>query len=339
MGLRRVKILLEKEVREFISGRAWLIALVLPLFIALLFATVYREAEKTSFKIGYFSPGIEPGLVKLLATSGLPTIAFSNEKKALAALDNGAVDGVLLPSDSSSRYYQLLVLGADSKTASLIINSINAAIIKLYRRDRIPQLKPAYRGKTIQTRWLALPLWLIQIILTICLLQNTAGLADEKAKQTFHSIIITPVTVPEYLSAKIIWNCAIGLVSLWLTVGLTGYRVNPFYLNCFGLLGCLAYTAAGIGIGLLAPNSILARTISTLVYLVSSLPLMAKNINLAWRGILNILPTYLIFHGMENAVFRNPFKVGSLVYAGLLLAEAVFILSITIFTLKRKIDL
>lgn len=340
MSFKRIIILLEKEFQEFYSSRAWIIALVLPLFIAFLFANIYRETENVQYKLAYNPSSTQPQLIQILSVTGIKMTPYNHLNPAKKALAARKVDGILYQPDKHNPFqYNLQVPSTESKKASIIINQLNVALIRLYSHPKIPQINLEITGKKFDIRWVALPLWLIQIILTVCLLQNTAVIAEEKAKQTFHSLLVSPVTLIDYMSAKIIWNIFIGIASIGLTVILTGFKLDFRYLLLFSFSGCLVYSAGALMIGLLSPNALFARTVSTLTYLISSIPLMAKNTSLKWEKVLNIFPTFAIQHGLENAILQSPFKAESFYYLLLLLVETVLIVGISLFVLKKKIDL
>lgn len=336
----RFFVLFEKEFREFFSSRAWIITFIFPLFVAFIFATVYREENQTEYRIAYLQSAAEPQMIKYLSSAGLKTIPFANLIKAKQALAEGQVDGVLTQDKGAPKHeYLLLVPGSESPKASMIMNQINLTLLQIYSNDQIPHIKLTLQGKTLDIRRLALPLWLIQIILTVCLLQNTAVIAEEKSKQTLHSLLVTPVTIREYISAKMVWNTFITLSSVLLTIGVTRISIDFLQLILFVISGCVVYSTAAIMIGLFSPNTVFARTISTLVYLLSSIPLMTKNSALSWQEVLNYFPTFAIHFGLEKAVLQSSISPESLVQLGLLWIEAFLLLLLTSYILKRKTDL
>lgn len=184
---------------------------------------------------------------------------------------------------------------------------------------------------------MALPLWLIQIILTICLLQNTAMLAEEKERQTLHALMVSPMTMSEYLTAKIGWSTFLGTGAIVLTRFLTQSPAHLHDILIFGVLGSLVYSGLAVLLGLLAPNPLFARTASTALYLFSSLPLMVSNANLAWKNLLNFFPSFLILRGFEASLLAT--APHDLLETGLWLgAEFLVLLLITHLALRRKVD-
>lgn len=335
MNIKQVMILLEKEWRDFFSGKAWVIALVLPLFITFLFATVYRETAPGPFKVGIISP-LDPVIQKILTSSNFKTNVYSNLPEAKQDLATSQIDGVIYA--KSPQQTILLVSGASAEKASLVANAINASLIQIFSRQNLPRIKLEVSGAIRKVSTIALPLWLIQIILTISLLQNSAAIAEEKAKHILHSLLVSPVTLPEYFTSKIIWSSLLGCLSIFITVLLTGFDFQPGYLMIFSLVGCIVYSAAALLIGLITPNAVMARTISTTFYLISALPLMIKNTTFRWKTALEFIPSFPILHGLEKAILLTPLEAQSLIFLGILAAEALLLLLITYFSIKNNLD-
>jgi ABC-type Na+ efflux pump permease subunit len=337
-GLKRTLILLNKELTEFYSSKAWIIVLILPLFITFIFATIYhRTAENANYQIAYLPP-LRSDLAVIFNQSGLRPVAYAKLPAARADLEKNKVDAVLLPTAAASNRIRLLVSQSGYQKALAVSNALNVALLQIYTKAEIPRLEIIGPKKTAAVDWLALPLWLIQIILTVCLLQNASQIADEKERQTFHSLLVSPLTVTNYLAAKLSWSVILGTAALMLTLWLTKSPAQPFYILTFGILGALVYSSLALLVGLLAPNALFARTVATVIYLASSLPLMVNQVDLAWKGLLNIFPTFLILRGFEAALLPSvvPEQLYSLGWW--LLGQAGLLFGLTYTMLKNKVD-
>lgn len=335
MKLKHILVLIEKEFRDFYSSKAWILTLFFPLFITFLFATVYRQIEPQPFKIGIaFQP--ESGLEQILASPELQIIRYPGIDQAQKGLDAQEIDGILIKGSDSPHRFSLRVPGNDAAKASLLVNAFNAALVQVYSHQQLPQIKLELVGPSRPLSALALPLWLIQILLTVCLLQNSAQIAEEKSKATLHAFLLSPATLPEYLMAKLLWNVFIGTASVLLTVTLTRFPFDPVQLIVFIILGSMVYASIALIIGLLAPNALFARTLATGFYLISSLPLMIKNTSIAWKSITYIFPTFSIQYGLENALVQTAWTANMLSHIIILAIETLGLLSITYYPLKKN---
>ncbi len=336
--MRRFPVLLQKEWLDFWSGKAWIIALLLPLFITFLFNTVYRDSVQQRFRIGTVK-GPDPILKPLLIAPDFETVPFPSLETAEYALEKEEIDGVIYRQDSPNRFV-LLTKGARAAQSAAVVTALNAALLRIYSKESIPRIDLKTTGSATHDLFsLALPLWLVQIILTICLLQSTANIAEEKAKHTLHAILVSPADLSDYCAAKILWNTLLGLASILVTLWLTRFSYNPAYLISFAVLGCLVYTSAALFIGLISPHPLLARTLSTAVYLISALPIMLKNTSLGWKYLLNFLPTFSIVQGLERAVLQQPWQsYPSILLLAIMAAESALLLTVLLAILKKNID-
>lgn len=330
--------LVEREFAEFFSGKAWIVLVVLPLFITFIFNVVYRNEERGKLKIAYFA-ALRPELRQILANPQLQLVNYPAAAAARKALAQNKLDGIIVPVLPSETRVDIIVNPANASRITSIIDNINVNIIRVYAKEGIPQFRLREAGSRTVLRWLSFPIWIIQIILALCLLQAASAVADEKEKQTFHSLMVSPLTFAEYLTVKLIWTTLVGLGAIWLTVVLTGSPVNfgPFTLISF--LGCLVYSALAVAIGLLAPNPLFARTIATVTYLASAFPMMIQDLSFEGKFLLNIFPSFLTLRQLERSLLlKGPGWEGFLPAALILAAECLAITSLLHFILKKKAD-
>lgn len=334
---KRIAILISREFTEFYSSKTWIIVLILPLFITFLFVTVYHQAKLENYKVAYTAK-LSPVMTELLTKSQLQLVSYPTLQQAKAALTANQVDAVLYNVKTQPNRFTLLVNQSGYNKAVAISNALNVVLIRTYAHPDLPQIEIEGPPKNTPLDWIALPLWLIQIILTICLLQNTAMIADEKERQTLHSMLVSPMTLTEYLTAKLVWSTLLGTAALLLTLFLTRSPAHPGYIFSFGVLGALVYSGLAILVGLLAPNALFARSTATVLYLVSSLPLMVNHVGQTWKGLLQCFPTFLIRRGFEAALIPTA-RDGVFTFGFWLLIEAVALFLFTGFAFRHQVDL
>jgi hypothetical protein len=338
--LRQTKLLtlIVKDFSEFFSSKSWIVVLILPLFITFLYSVIYRQAEAKIFTVGCKTTVSSP-MRQIFRTPQLKLKNYSDLELAKRDLAAAKIDGVMLGNPDKSGSIKLLVDKTRSQEAAFIVGVINSALIQAYTNKNIPLLKLVYLNNTVPTRRVSLPIWLIQLILTICLLQAASAIADEKERQTIHSLLVSPMTLTDYMFSKLIWNSLIGTGSILLTLILTGASINYWAVLIYGLLGCITYSAISILIGLFSPSALFARTVGTLAYIISALPMMIKDLSFAWKGFLNLFPSYQIMYGLERALLPHPFNYLYTLYAIGLLGETLILLVVTSIALKKKADL
>ena len=334
--LKRIFTLIRKDSFEFCFSKSWLIVLMMPLFIGFIYLVVYKQAETERFTLAY-TPNIDSTLVEIVRRSSIDLKLFPDRVTAESALNQGKVEGVILK-DHHQNQFALLTDKARTQQAILIVNSINLTLINASRNRKIPQINLIYSEQSLPTRWLSFPVWLLQIILTVCLLQGTAAVADEKEKQTLHSLLITPMSVKEYLFAKLIWYTIISVGSLFLTIGITRAPIDFQYVLLFGVVGSLTFGALSLLIGFLAPTALFARAFATVTYLIAALPLMVRDLSFAWKEGLYVFPSFLVLKGFEKALLLNSSQSEVVFWVVGLLTQATVLLLITGFYIRKKAD-
>ncbi len=334
--LKRITTLVRKDFFEFCFSKSWIIVLLMPLFIYFIYTVVYKQAETGNFTIAY-TPNPDSALIKIISGTGINLKQFPDPNTAKSALNQGEIDGVIL-SDGQSSQLSLLVDKARTQEAVFIVNTINFALINAYRSQAIPQINLRFTNEQLPVRWLSFPVWLLQIILTVCLLQAAGAVADEKERQTLHSLLVSPMSFREYLLSKLIWYTVIGVGALFLTVFLTKAPLNLWYVLLFGVSGSLAFGALSLLIGLLAPTALFARTFATLTYLIAALPLMVRDISFAWKESLYLFPSFLVLKGFEKALLTNSYQPEITFWVIGLLVQTFILLSITGTYLQKKAD-
>lgn len=330
--------LLLKDFWEFFSSKSWIVILILPLFITFLYNFIYKQAETKMFTIACQTTLSDP-VRQIFKAPQLRLVNYSNLNSAKQDLAAAKIDGVILDNAGITRPIKLLVDKTRSQEAVFVVGAINSAIIRAYSDKSTPLIQLVYFNTTVPTRWVSLPIWLIQILLTLCLLQSASTIADEKERQTIHSLLVSPMTLTDYMLSKIIWNSLIGTGSILLTLILTGADINYWAVLIYSLLGCLAFSALSLLIGLFSPSALFARTVATLAYIISALPMMVKDLPFAWKGLLNIFLSYQIIYGLDQALLLKPFNRLYMFYALILFIETFVLMMITGFAIKKKSDL
>ncbi len=334
--LRRIYILIQKDFFEFCYSKSWLIVLMMPLFIGFLYLVVYKQAETESFTLAY-TPNTDTALIEIIGKTQIDLKLYPDQNTAKSALTQGKVEGLILEYDGKNQP-SLLIDKARTQEAIFIVNTINWALLNESRTQEASQIKLIYTNEQLPVRWLSFPVWLLQIILTVCLLQAAAAVADEKEKQTLHSLLISPMSIMEYLFAKLAWYSVIGIGALFLTISITKAPINLWYVLLFGIVGSLTFGALSLLIGLLAPTPLFARTFATVTYLVAALPLMVRDLSFAWKESLYAFPSFLVLKGFEKALLLNSALSEETFWIIGLLAQATVLLLITFFHIRNKSD-
>lgn len=333
---QRIIALIRKDLSEFCFSKSWIIVLMMPFFIGFLYLVVYKQAEAEKLTLAY-TPNTGSALVEVVQKSQIDLRLYPDLKTAKSALNRGIVSGVLIGNHRSEEL-SLLIDKTRAQEGILIVNTINIALINATNRQDIPQINLIYTNERLPVRWLSFPVWLLQIILTICLLQAAAAIADEKERQTLHSLLISPMSIMEYIMAKLIWFVIIGITAIFLTIGITKAPIDLWYVLLFGVVGSITFGSLSLLIGLLAPTTLFARAIATVTYLIAALPLMVRDLSFYWKESLYLFPSFLIVKGFERALSLSSSILEIIFWLTGLLFQAIILLFITRLYLQKKAD-
>ena len=337
MNGKRIWALITREYLEFSSSKSWILALALPLFIGFLFNFVYRESETARFSVARLTR-LDAVTQRIFAAPPFKLLDYRDLTLAKKDLRQGKIDAVLAPSGPRSDRITLLADPSQAKKVALLVNAMNVSLIRAFSDRQIPQVRVVYLNQKAQPRWLTIPIWLIQLILTIGLLQAAAAVADEKEKQTLHALLVSPVHFAEYLTVKLFWSALVGMASIYITLWLTHCPSRLADLSLFALLGCLVYAVQALLIGLFAPNALVARTIATVLYLIATFPMMVADFSGDGKLLLNLFPSYLVLRGLEQAVQLQPLTGGHGWLLLVLALEIAGLVGLTSYLFKKRAD-
>ncbi|MBK8905479.1 MAG: ABC transporter permease [Anaerolineaceae bacterium] len=306
MSLRRVGVLLGKELvrgpRNFIFIFALVVPVVLSLFLSLLFGTFFSGKPK----LGVADAGSSQLVTQAQALDSIIVNEYGSDAALRQAVESGVVDmGLVLPVgfDTAVQTGESVEISAYIWGESLLKDrAILATSMAVWIRAIAGQEKPVEIVATTLGDETAVP-WEDRLLPFIVLLTIMIGgimvpatsLVDEKMKRTLTAITTTPASVGEVYLAKGLLGVILGVVMGVIILAMNrAFGSQPLLLvgllamggtmaSAFGILlgmllkdiNSLFATIKGIGILLYAP---------AIVYMFPSLP--------EWVG--RIFPTYYV---------------------------------------------
>lgn len=280
MSLRRVFVLLGKEVmhgsKNFIFVFALVIPIVLTLVVSLLFGTLFSGKPK----LGINDQGSSKLASMLIATDTLLSREYPTDTDLRQAVENGAVDlGLVIPENFDAE----LTSGEKSQLSayiwgeSLLKNRavIGTSLIVLVREligQEVPiEIVTTSLGEGEDVPWEE-RLFPFIILLAIVLggtMVPATSLVDEKQKRTLKAVVITPTTLGEVFSAKGLFGFLVSIFVCVVTLFLNrAFGNQPFLL--LGILALSTMMAAAFGVLLGA----LIKDINSLFAIIKALGLL-----------------------------------------------------------------
>jgi ABC-2 type transport system permease protein len=306
MSLRRVAILLRKEVVHGSKGFLFIFALVMPVILSLVLSLLFGTLFSGKPTLGIADLGTSQLVPKAKALDSLIFREYASAPELRNAVGAGAVDmGLVLPSDFDRLMQQwdlatldVYVWGESLLKNRLLLGSTIAVLIREVEGQEVPVEIVATtvgEGESIPWEQRILPVIVLMAVLMGGSLVPATSLVEEKQKRTLTAVTLTPTTVGEVLLSKGLLGFGLSLLVALVVLFLNrAFGAQPVLLVGVLALGAIMAAAFGVLLGVLVKDiNTLFATVKgigvflyapALVYLFPQIP--------AWIG--RLLPTYYI---------------------------------------------
>ena len=258
MNIRRIFVLLGKEIRHssknFIIVFAIVVPIVLTLLVTLMFGTLFSGKPK----LGINDQGKSKLAAKLVATEGLLSREYSSDVDLRQAVGSGAVDfGLVIPAqfdkdlnNGDQAQLSAYVWGESlQKNRALIAISLVALVREMIGQEVPVEVITASIGDGESVSW-ETRLFPFIVFMTIILggtMVPATSLVDEKQKRTLKALVITPTTLGDVFTSKGLFGFMVSILVGVLVLFLNQAFGNQPYL-LVGVLALSALLAATFGV-------------------------------------------------------------------------------------------
>lgn len=259
MNLRRVWTLIKNEVFHGPKDVILVMAVVMPILLALFVNLAFGDIFTDRAKLGVFDEG-QSRLVGTLESAESVTLkTYDSEADLRAAAANGSVDmGIVLPDDFDAT----LETGTVKLKAYVWGESLarNRAVIPVVLSDAVREMTGAELPVNIETVALGdesslpwsdrlLPLTILMAVFFGGMMLPASSIIHEKQRRTLEALHITPATVGDIFIAKGIIGAVLATVMGVLTLAIsTSFGPSSGGLALVLVLGLGAIMAAEIGL-------------------------------------------------------------------------------------------
>jgi len=266
MSLRRVGVLLGKELLQGPKNFIFVWAVVAPIVISLVFSLVFGTWLTEKPKLGVVDEGSSQLVTMIGELASVVTKEYGSVSEITQAVESGAVDvGIVLPDDFDSSVRQ----GAETEIKayvwgeSLAKNRIilGVTIVNLIREligQEVPvEIEAITLGDEVSIPWSnrILPLIVLMAVFVGGLFLPATSVINEKEKKTLEALVITPTTIGDVFLAKgllgIILSLFMGLVILILN---RAFGAEPMLLLLVLALGAIMAVEIGLLLGALVKD-------------------------------------------------------------------------------------
>ncbi len=303
MSLRRVSILLLKEIKGSSKNFIAIFAIVIPLVISFIVSALFGTLFLGKPKLGFADAGQSQMVALAQEVDSFLVREYASEGELKTAVSTGAVDlGVSLPAN-----FDNMIQNGDEFTISAFIwgqallknRAIVGFSVATFIREIAGQESPVeivtntLGGETLPLQQRLLPFIVLMTVVIGGVMVPATSLVEEKQKHTLGALTITPTSDTEIYLAKGVWGVAISSIMALLILTINrAFPEQALLLIITLLLGATMSAVFGILLGILIKDiNTLFATVKAIglllyapaiVYLFPSIP--------EWVG--RIFPTY-----------------------------------------------
>jgi len=257
MSPNRIWRLIETEVFHGPKDVVLVMAVVMPILLALFVNLAFGDIFTDRAKLGVYDEGNSPLTEKLVSAASMNVRTYRNEVDLRAAAGNGALDmGIVLPADFDTELeagtvkLKAYVWGESlAKNRAVIPLSLNDAIRELAGAELPVNIESIPLGDESSLPWSdrLLPLTVLMAVFFGGMMLPASSLIHEKQGRTLEALNVTPTTIGDIFTAKGVIGAVLATIMGVLTLTIsTSFGGSPLALVLVLALG--AILAAEIGL-------------------------------------------------------------------------------------------
>lgn len=258
MNIRRVYVLLGKELRYSSKNFIFVFAIVIPIVLSLVVTLLFGSLFSGKPKLGINDQGDSELAAMLTNTEALLSKDYSSDDELRAAVERGAVDfGLVIPQqfDTSLKSGDKAQLSGYMWGESLLRNraAIATSLVVLVREmvgQEVPvEIISTSLGEGVDISWekRIFPFIVFMAIILGGTMVPATSLVDEKQKRTLKALVITPATLGDVFTSKGLFGFLVSILVAVLILFLNRAFGNQPYL-LVGVLALSALMAAAFGV-------------------------------------------------------------------------------------------
>ena len=257
MSLKRIQTLIKTEVFHGPKDIILIMAVVMPVLLALFVNLAFGEIFTDKAKLGIYDEGNSLLVEKLEATESMNVDEYYSEVDLRDAAANGVVDmGIVLPTDfdaglaNNTVKLKAYVWGESlAKNRTVIPLAINDAVRELAGTELPVIIGNIPLGDKSSVPWSdrLLPLTVLLAVFYGGMMLPAAALIHEKQQRTLEALNITPTSIADIFTAKGVIGAVLALIMGVITLTIsTSFGASPLAMILVLALG--AVLAAEIGL-------------------------------------------------------------------------------------------
>jgi ABC-2 type transport system permease protein len=348
MSLKRIWTLIKTEVLHGPKDVVLVMAVVLPVLLALFVSLAFGDIFTDRAKLGIYDAGNSPLTAKLEAAGSMSVKNYGSEADLREAAASGAVDmGIVLPADFDAK----LAAGTVNLKAYIWGESLakNRAVVPLALSDALREIAGSELPVSIETVPLGdksslpwsdrlLPLTVLVAVFFGGLMLPASSLIHEKQRRTLEALNTTPTTNLDIFTAKGIIGIIMAIIMGILTLAIsTSFGASPLALVLVLALGAGLAAELGLlaGAYIKEMNTLFAFwKFGGLLLFGPSFIFMFPEIP-AWIGY--IFPTYYLIRPVTDLTVMGA-SFGSVALYVWILAAIVIVMGLLVMNIIKRLS-
>jgi len=322
MNIGRIFKVMRRDVKSGFRDSITVFLIIMPMVLALILMLALPGSVQAQYCFMLMSDA-DPALIEAFDSYGKVELAGSMEELNERVEATDEVVGVV----ESGGGYSIILKGNESasvETAAAMVldeylgrseNRVNITLDDMGRSE-----SPLRREGT---------LFLLLFVLSAPGFLVGLSMVDEKESNTMSALNVSPLTIPEFVTGKLLFGSLLALVQVFAVVLIMGYSgANMPMLLIAWLPGLLSGLVLGFLIGVIAKDQVGAIGLmkSTFMPLVLSF-VGAVFIPDKWQFFLWWSPFYWMYKALEGALTASIDWSSFLLYTGLMLALSLLFLA------------
>ena len=261
MSLRRVGILLNKDLIKGPKNFIFIYALVAPIAMSIVLTLVFGSLFASQPRLGTFDEGASGLPERIAALNSVTSRDYESAAALETAVTDGKVDiGMVLPAGFDGRVatgetveIEAFVWGESLARNRAVLGAVIADETRSLAGREIPvEIVTTTLGDAEEVPWgdRLLPLIVIMAVIMGGTMVPATSLVDEKQKRTLRALAVTPTTLGDIFLAKGLMGAILGIFVgvLILTIN-QAFGAQPLLLLGVLSLGALLAAAFGVVFG------------------------------------------------------------------------------------------
>lgn len=317
MNLRRIGVLLDKELRHGTRNFIFIFATIMPVMLSLIVSLVFGRLFSQTPRLGLLDEGDSQLVSTFLAQEYLDVRVYTDADALRHDTERGVIEmGVIIPVgfDDAARTNTdtdiTLYFWGEGQTGSraTLITALATNIAEVAQLGTPVMVEPVLLGETEIESWSVrlLPLLVLMSIILGGTLVPAVSVIMERQPKTLQALVITPTSLMDVLSSKALVGIGLSLTMGVITLMLNqAFSSHPALLVGVLLLGATAAGIFGLILGMAVKDMGALFTVVKSLAILLYAPAIIEMVPQLPQALAQIFPTYYLIAPIQEIALNG----------------------------------